>query len=155
MSENTPTPEELVKTVHFTIERATPTVGFQVNRANVVPTPIDPTLTIQGEAADAYATGQAIAAVWDGATINGISAVNKAFTIYALNILMSGESGAQNIAQAIESVSNRTADDIMYDAENLITIKSAIDGIKTTIDSELTEEEIDTIFDEVFGEDDD
>ena len=155
MSEiNNPTPEELVREVHFTIERDSPTVGFSAQRATVIPVPIDPTLTIQGEAADAKATGDAIANVWDGATVNGKAPVNKAFTVYASDMLMSSASGAQTIDQAIEAVAGRTANDIVYDAENLTTVKGAIDGIKTDMDSEISEAEIDEIFDEVFGEDD-
>ena len=154
MSEvNNPTPEELVRTVHFNIERATPTVRFSAHRATVIPVPIDPTLSIQGEAADAKATGDAIANVWDGATINGKAPVGKAFTVYASDTLMNSETGAQTIDQAIEAVAGRTANDIVYDAENLTTVKGAIDGIKEEIDSEISEAEIDEIFDEVFGGD--
>ena len=155
MSENNnPTPEELVRTVHFNITRNTPTVRFSAQRAAVIPVPIDPTLSIQGEAADAYATGQAIANVWDGATVNGKSPVGKAFTVYASDTLMSSASGAQTVDQAIEAVAGRTANDIVYDAENLTTVKGAIDGIKTDMDSEISEAEIVEIFDEGFGEDD-
>ena len=156
MSELTPTPEELVRTVHFTIQRNTPTVGFHVSRASVIPTPIDPTLTIQGEAADAKATGDAIAGVTDSLRVNNKAPVAdgglKKITVYADEIDMSSDEGAQNVAHAIESVADRTASDIMYDSENLVTIADAIDEIKDEIDSELTEEEIDGIFNEVFGE---
>ena len=158
MSEVTPTPEELVRTVHINVERATPTVSVSASRASVIPTPIDPTLTIEGEAADAKATGDAINAVTDSLRVNGKAAVTdgglKKITVYGSEILMSSEAGAQNVAQAIESAAGRTANDIMYDAENLVTIKAAIDGIKTEIDTELSQEEIDGIFEEVFGEGD-
>lgn len=156
MSELTPTPEELVRTVSFEIERSSPTVGFSASRAAVIPTPIDPTLTIQGEAADAKATGDAIAGVTDSLRVNGKAAVAdgglKKITVYANEILMSSASGAQDVAQAIENVADRTANDIMYDSGNLVTVKAAIDGIKDELDTELTEEQIDDIFDEVFGE---
>jgi len=156
MSELTPTPEELVRTVHFNIERATPTVSFHASRASVIPVPIDPTLSIQGEAADAKATGDAIAGVTDSLRVNGKAAVSdgglKKITVYATEMLMSDAAGAQNVAQAIESAADRTANDILYDSVNLVTVKAAIDGIKTEIDTELTEEEIDEIFAEVFEE---
>lgn len=154
MSELIPeNPEELLKTVHINIQQNTPTVIRSARSASVIPIPIDPTLTHQGEAADAYATGQAIANVWDGATVNGKAPVNKAFTVYATEMLMSNEQGAQNVAQAIENANGRTANDIMYDAQNLTTVKGAIDGIKSDMDGEISEAEIDEIFDEVFGGD--
>ena len=157
MSELTPTPEELVRTVSFEIERNAPTVGFSASRAAVIPTPIDPTLSIQGEAADAKATGDAITAVTDSLRVNGKAAVAdgglKKITDYGDEILMSNATGAQNVAQAIESVADRTANDIMYDAGNLVTIKAAIDGIMETIDTDLTEEEIIELYDEVMGGD--
>lgn len=154
MSELIPeNPEELLKTVHINIQQNTPTVTRSVRSADVIPIPIDPTLTHQGEAADAYATGQAIANMWNGATVNGKAPVNKAFTVYATEMLMNNQQGAQTVDQAIEAASGRTASDIMYDAENMITTKAAIDQIKTDIDSEITETEIDEIFDLVFGGD--
>ena len=154
MSELIPeNPEELLKTVHINIQQNTPTVIRSVRSASVIPIPIDPTLTHQGEAADAYATGQAIANVWDGATVNGKAPVNKAFTVYATEMLMSSEQGAQNVAQAIENANGRTANDIMYDAENLTTVAGAIDGIKSDMGGEISEAEIDEIFEEVFGGD--
>ena len=150
-------PEELVKTVHINIRKNQKTVSHTVRRASVIPTPIDPTLSIEGEAADAKATGVAIAGVADSLRVNEKAPVTsgglKKITVYANEIAMSDDPGAQNIAQAIESVADRTANDIYYDVENLVTVKAAIDGIKTDIDTELTEEEIDDIFDEVFGGD--
>lgn len=140
MSEINQTPEEL-----------TEEISYEVEDANVIPTPIDPTLTHQGESADAYATGQAIANVFNGATVNNKQAVNKAFTIYADDILVSDEQGAQTIAQALENVSDKDASQIMYDSTELVSVKDALDGIYTDLDSELTEEEIDDIFEEVFG----
>ena len=143
MSELTRTPEELVEEVRLTVDDA-----------NVIPTPIDPTLSIEGEAADAKATGDAIAGMLDGMKVNGKSAVNKAFTVYAGEILMSGESGAQTVAEAIQGAGDKDADDIMYDSTNLVTVKAALDDINTALESELSEADIDAIFDEVFGGDD-
>lgn len=142
MSENTPSVEDLVETMTLTVDDAT-----------VIPTPIDPTLSNAGEAADAKATGDAIAAVLNGATVNGNSPTGKAFMVYAGDIPMSNAAGAQTVAQAIESAADKDATDIMYDAENLVTVKDAIDDLKDSIDSELTTAEIDDILDEVFGGD--
>ena len=141
MSEPNQTPEELIRTITRT-----------VTRAKVIPTPVDPTLTNEGEAADAAATGAAIAAVLTGAKVNNKTFTNKEVTLYAGDIAMSDETGAQTIAQAVESAGNRAANDIMYDAENLVSVKDAIDGIKDDLETELTTEEIDSIFDEVFEE---
>ena len=139
MSELNPTPEDLVKQITLTVEDAT-----------VIPSPIDPTLSNEGEAADAAATGAAIAAVLTEATVNGKSPTGKAFTIYAGDIAMSSDAGAQTVAEAIASAADKDAADIMYDTENLVTVKGAIDDINTALESELTTEEIDGIFDEVF-----
>lgn len=144
MSENTnPTAEELVRNVTFSFQRS-----------NTVPTPVDPTLSHEGEAADAKATGDAIEGVFSGAKVNGKSFVNKESTLYAGDILMSDDAGAVSIAEAIGGIGDKDASEIMYDAENLVTIADALNGINETLDTELTEEQIDEIFDEVFRGDD-
>lgn len=143
MSEVTPTPEELVEDISLTVDDA-----------SVIPVPIDPTLSHEGEAADAKATGDAIDAVFSGAQVNGKTYTDKAVTLYATDIAMSSEEGAQTIAETVEGISDKDASEIMYDTDNLVTIKDAIDGIKTEIDTELTTEEIDDLFDEVFEGDD-
>lgn len=142
MSEVTPTPEELVEEIRLT-----------VNDANVIPTPIDPTLSHQGEAADAKATGDAIAGVISNLRVNTKAPSNNEITVYASDILMSNAQGAQTVAAAIESAADKDASEIMYDAANFVTIKAAIDGIKEDIDAELSTEEIDAIIEEVFGGD--
>ena len=124
-------------------------IEFEVEDSNVIPTPIDPTLSIEGEAADAKATGDAIAGVIGNLRINGKAPSNNAVTVYADDIKMSSSEGANTITEAIEAISN--ANGIMYDAENLVTIKDALDDVYETLDSELSESEIDDIFDEVFG----
>lgn len=137
----TENPEELVRTITRT-----------VTRAEVIPTPVDPTLSNEGEAADAKATGDAIAGVIGNLRVNTKAPVSNAITIYAGDIAMSDETGAQTVAQAVESAGNKTAAEIMYDSTNLVSVKSAIDDINTALDSELSEEQIDAIFDEVFEE---
>ena len=143
LNSNDVSPETLVEEVTYTVDDA-----------SVIPTPIDPTLTIEGEAADAKATGDAIANVFGGATVNGKSAVNKAFTVYAGDILLTNETGAQTVLQAIEGVVDKDASEIIYDEDDLTTVKDAIDGIKLELDTELTTAQIDDIIDDVFGGDD-
>ena len=143
MSEVTPTPEELVEEI-----------TLSVDDASVIPVPIDPTLSNQGEAADAYATGQAIAGVIGNLRVNTKAPTDNAITLYATDIAMSNEEGAQTISEAIEGIGDKDASEIMYDSENLVTVKDAIDGIMEDLDTELSEEEIDDIFEEVFGGDD-
>lgn len=140
MSELNPTPEELVEQI-----------DYEVEDANEIPTPVDPTLTIPGEAADAYATGQAIASVIGNLRVNGKSPTNNNIVVYSEDILMSSEEGAQNILEAFSSLTDKDASEIMYDSENLVTIADALDEISETLDSEISESEIDEIVDEVFG----
>lgn len=142
MSEITPNPNDLVKRVRF-----------GVRSANVIPTPIDPTLTIQGEAADAKATGDAIVGVIGNLRVNAKAPVNNAITVYATDIPMSNAEGAQTVSETILSIEDKDASEIMYDTTNLVSVKDAIDGIKTDIDTAITDDEIDDIFDEVFGGD--
>ena len=141
MSENTnPTADELIRNVTFSIQRST-----------TIPTPVDPTLSNEGEAADAKATGDAIAGVINNLRVNTKAPVSNAITIYGSDIAVTNDAGAQTVAQALESLAGTTANDIMYDSTNLVTVKAAIDGIIEDIDSELSEAEIDAIIEEVFG----
>ena len=137
------TPSELVEEITLSVDDAT-----------VIPMPIDPTLSIEGEAADAKATGDAITAVFSGAKVNSKAFVSKEVTLYATDIAMSDAEGAQTISAAIEGISDKDASEIMYDSGNLVSVKDAIDGIKEDLDTELTTEEIDDLFDEVFEGDD-
>ena len=135
-----PTADSLVRRVR---------VGVRV--ANVIPTPIDPTLSNQGEAADAYATGQAIAGVIGNLRVNGKGPTNNAITVLAGDVPMSAEAGATSVADAIDNLQNKNAANILYDTENNVSIKAALDNIYETLDSEMTESEIDDVFDDVFG----
>lgn len=127
------------------------TIDYEVQDANVIPTPIDPTLSIEGDAADAKATGDAIAGVIGNLRVNTKAPVNNAVTLYGSDIAVTGDEGAQTIAEAIEAAGDKAADDIMYDADNMVTVADALDAINEAIDSELSAAEIDDIFDEVFG----
>ena len=142
MSEVTPTPEELIEEISFTVDDA-----------SVVPMPIDPTLQNEGEAADAKATGDAIAGVINNLRVNEKAPVNSAITLFASDIALSSDEGSPSILERLEEISDRGADDISYDADNQVTVKGALDDIYNTLDSEMSQEQIDGIFDTVFGGD--
>lgn len=119
----------------------------------VLKTMIDTTLAISGDAADAKATGdaisslaettsQAIAAIAPGLVINSKHFVEMAMTLYGSDIAVTDASGAQTISAAIAALQQKDASEIIYDDE--ITIKQAME-------SELSTEDIDDIFDSVFG----
>lgn len=138
MSEINPTPEELVENI-----------DMEVEDSDTVPTPVDPTLSHEGEAADAKATGDAIAA---------IAAVKKVLNqspdetgnvaINATQIPMSSEAGAQTISEAVLAVQAQTADTIYYVAGETDTVKSVVDGIINACTDGCTDDEIDEIFDD-------
>lgn len=142
MSETT-NPSALVEQVSMTVEDA-----------SVIPAPVDPTLSHEGEAADAKATGDAIAGVLDGLKVNNKTPVGKEFTVYGSDIALTDDAGAQTVAEAVQSLAEQDADDIMYDATNLVTVADALDAINTALESELSTGAIDAIFDAVFGGDD-
>ena len=141
-------------------------VAYTLEDASVIPTPLDPTLTHAGEAADAKATGDAIAAALNSGAV----------TVYASDILMSGEQGAQNLSETIQDVGGRTAADIIYDDGEEDTIHDVVNSIAnktaddilyqnggensvydvvsdtiTTLEAGITNAEIDEIFDSVFS----
>ena len=125
-----------------------------VQDASVIPVPVDPTLSIQGEAADAYATGQAVQNATNGLSVNGKNFVNKAVTIYGTDIFVSDGENVQTVTQAIEAANERTADDIIYDTTELTTVKDAIEAVSETVDEAITDDEIDEVIEDVFGGED-
>jgi hypothetical protein len=138
MSEINPTPEELVENIDMEVEDNT-----------VVPMPIDPTLSNEGEAADAKATGDAIAAIAAVKKVLGQSPDGTGnVEINATQIPMSSEAGAQTISEAVLGVQAQTADTIYYVAGETDTVKSVVDGIITACTDGCTEDEIDEIFED-------
>ena len=143
MSEtNNATPEELVEEIEYEIEQA-----------EVIPTPIDPTLTIAGEAADAKATGDAIRGIASAVKVNNQTAdASGNITVYGNQILMSEDTGAQDIAAAIEAVEDRTAADILYDSEESKTIADVFDEVTDALTDGVTDAEIDEMVESAFEE---
>lgn len=122
------TPEELVEEVEL-----------EVDDAEGIPFPIDPTLSNPGEAADAKATGDAIRAITSSVTVNGKSADQTGnISLLAADIPVSDEVGAQKISEVLEDLQERDANDIMFTVGK--TIKQAVDEIDRT---PITEQEID------------
>jgi len=139
MSENTnPTAEQLVRNVTFSLQRST-----------VIPMPIDPTLSNEGEAADAKAVGDAIAAIVAVKKVNAQSPDSAgAVVINATQIPMTSDEGAQTISEAILGVQAQTADTILYVAGSADTVKDVVDGIISDCTNGCTDDEIDAIFDD-------
>lgn len=138
MSEINPTPEELVENIDMEVEDNT-----------VVPMPIDPTLSHEGEAADAKATGDAIAAIAAVKKVLGQSPDGTGdVAINATQIPMSSEAGAQTISEAVLGVQAQTADTIYYVSGETDTVKSVVDGIINACTDGCTEDEIDEIFED-------
>ena len=138
MSELTPTPEELIENI-----------DMEVEDSNVVPMPIDPTLSNEGEAADAKATGDAIAAISAVKKVNAQSPDESGeVTLIASQIKMSSEEGAQTIVEAVNAVEAQTADTIKYEAEEDETVKDVVDEIIEACTDGCTNDEIDAIFED-------
>ena len=108
-----------------------------VDDATVMTVPIDDTLSISGEAADAKAVGDALALKADASAINTIK-VNEQSADNQGQILLTGEDvplnddeDAPTIAEAVAAEQDKTASDIpMTSAEDSDTIADAIDALQ-------------------------
>lgn len=150
MSElNEVTPEEQVVDIDAEVD-VDPVVDIEstVEASPTTPNAIDNTLTQEGVAADAKATGDAIAAVFNGAKVNNKSFENKEVTLYAGDIAMSNEDGAQTVAAAVEAVGDRTAEDILFSSEGTDTTNGVVTEIWEAVANGCTNDEIDSIFDD-------
>ena len=138
MSETNPTAEELVRTVSFAVQRST-----------MIPTPLDTTLTHEGEAADAAAVGQAISQIAAVKKVNNQSPdANGDVSLLASHIPMNGDTGAQTVAEAIAAAQGATADTIKRTAQNEQTVEGALADIEDALTDGIGNEEVDAMFEE-------
>lgn len=107
-----------------------------VSDADVMTVPIDDTLTISGEAADAKAVGDALALKADKSeigvaiTVNGEAADEQGRIIIDASEIEMVEGEEVTVAEAISEVAGRTAEDIQMTSEpDDVTISEAIGSL--------------------------
>ena len=132
MSELTPTPDELVEDIQL-----------EIDDAEVIPAPVDPTLSHEGEAADAKAVGDGLAE--RAKSVNDqVPDSEGNIALDATQIPVSDEEGAQSVAEVIIALQGVTADSIHRTDENNQTVEEALAALETGY----TDEEIDGLFEE-------
>lgn len=127
VNENTNATEE-------TAEDLNEQITEEIDDAEVMQVPIDDTLSISGEAADAKAVGDALAGKADKSevqtkvSVNGQQADNQGLIILlAGHIPISEDTGAQTVMQVLTSLGNRTGADIKIDSsQGAKTIQEAL-----------------------------
>lgn len=141
MSEvNNATPEELIENVEYSVEDH-----------GTVPTPIDPTLTHAGEAADAKAAGDAIRAANFFKKINGKEAVNGEGTIYGTDIKVLDMEGSQTITEALSAAGGKDATEIIFDTDaGNETIAETFNALEEALLQAIPDETIDAVIEDVF-----
>lgn len=122
MSENNNTPD-LNEAVTMTVEDAT-----------VIAVNIDDTLTVSGDAADAYAVGQALALKADKSelqnaiTVNGQGADAQGVILIDGTDIPMSSTDSTTLKAAVEAVDGKTAEDIPMSDDDTTTIAEAISG---------------------------
>ena len=113
-----------------------------VRDSEVITVPIDDTLSVSGEAADAKAVGDALALKADASAVNqiqvnGQGADNQGLILIdATDIPMSDAVGAPTIAQAISSTQAKTADAIAMSSSDETTVAEKISGIEDALEAD-------------------
>lgn len=131
-----PTPQELVEEIQF-----------EVHDGEVVMTPVDPTLSHAGEAADAQAVGAALAGIASRIKVDGKSADEYGnIMVYATDIPVTSDEGSQTVDGALTALGNKTAETIRYQAGSDQTIEDVVGGIQDALEYGVTDAEIDDIF---------
>lgn len=133
----------------------------QLDDAQVITVPIDDTLTKSGEAADAYAVGQALADKADKSELQTHVSVNGQepdaqglILLDASEIPMTEEQNAESVADAVQRMESRTGADIpLTAAQGAPTIAETIEGMEgATADTMRMSADDDTTVAEKFGE---
>lgn len=113
-------------------------VTFTVGSSNTLSVPVDTTLTIEGQAADAAAVGRALAGKQDAGavviSVNGQAQDNQGqIEITGENIPVDETEGAESIADAVAALQERTGADIPLSGSTATTIGEKIGTMEDRI----------------------
>lgn len=120
-------------------------VIFGVQAGSVMRVNIDDTLSVSGEAADAYATGQAIAEKLDAADLRSQLNVNGrtvsgasgwSITVNGDNIPAGNDSDAESVAEALERLAGADGTAAQALADEILSRSAADDALQAGITAE-------------------
>lgn len=119
-------------------------LDFTINEASVVPVPVDATLSIAGQAADAKAVGDALADKADKSelataiTVNGQAADAQGAILVTAEHVPMDDNESETVAQAIAAQAARTGEDIPINGSTgAVTIEAALDAKVDEVIAEL------------------
>ena len=116
-------------------------VTMVVEDATVITTPIDDTLTVSGDAADAKAVGDALALKADksqltNVTVNGQSPDQQGAILIDGTDIQANDTDEDTIADALAALDGKTGADIAIDGESgSDTIANVVSGIQDVLDT--------------------
>ena len=116
-------------------------VTMVVEDATVITTPIDDTLTVSGDAADAKAVGDALALKADksqltNVTVNGQSPDQQGAILIDGTDIPANDTDEDTIAEALAALDEKTGADIAIDGESgSDTIANVVSGIQDLMDT--------------------
>ena len=116
-------------------------VTMVVEDATVITTPIDDTLTVSGDAADAKAVGDALALKADksqltNVTVNGQSPDQQGAILIDGTDIPANDTDEDTIAEALAALDEKTGADIAIDGESgSDTIANVVSGIQDVLDT--------------------
>lgn len=107
-------------------------INVTVEDSSIITVPIDTTLSIAGQAADAAAVGEALRNVRPQVTVDGqTSDAQGVVLLYASHIPVSGAQDAETVGDALERVDGQTGADIPVSGESgAVKISEAIAGLQ-------------------------